>query len=578
MNKYFKRRTRVTALAVLLLMSLGLFTFRLFSIQIISHDDYVTLAYKEQVKKLVIPAKRGAIYALDRGKPSPMVLNTTVYTMFVDPMVIKNPADIKRVLNKYALENIYQPDKIDEKLAYTSSRYQVLATDLTRQQAEQIKAEKLFGVGFQAVSKRVYPEGVLAAQVLGFVNAEGGQYGVEGGLHNRLSGKDGLLESVTDVSQVPLSIGEQYTHVPAQDGENIVLTIDKNIQAFAEQVISESAQANRYDQVSMIIMRPDTGEVMAMANYPSYNPTEYSKVADATLFNNRITMVPYEPGSVMKTFTVAMGLDKNIITPATTFYNSDRVKVADRMIVNAVKGHTGTVTMQDAMRYSMNTGMVEILVRAGGGQINSKSINLFYDYLHNHFRFGQRTGIEVPETKGLLVPPTSQEGNAVRYANMSFGQGYNPTMLQVATAFSALINGGKYHRPTLVSGVVDSGGKFIRSEKTSFDQVVRPETSTTLREMIIKTRAGDSTGLNDPKGFEVGGKTGTSETIEDGKYIKTQTIASYLGYGGGEYPEYVIMVQVGAKGRYLVGGIDAAPIFSRMSNWLLEYLRIQPKE
>ena len=179
-----------------------------------------------------------------------------------------------------------------------------------------------------------------------------------------------------------------------------------------------------------------------------------------SLFNNRVTMIPYEPGSVIKTLTMAMGLNENIITPATTFYNTDQVKVADRQIVNAIKGYTGNVTMQDVMRYSLNTGMIEILSRAGGGQINSKSINLLYKYFHDDFGLGQQTGIEIPEVPGIVVPPTSHEGNAVRYSNMAFGQGMNVTMLQTAAAFAGVINEGRYYRPTIVGGVIDSNGEF----------------------------------------------------------------------------------------------------------------------
>lgn len=579
MNKYLAKGSRVNLIVGIAMLTFAVFIVRLFHIQIISHQKYTDMAYQEQVKKLTIPAKRGLIYAMDGLTPTPIVFNTTVYKVFIDPMVVKDQAAVKTALFEVAADNIWQPDEIDKKFAKTGSRYQVVANDLTREQAETLKAKKLAGVGFQELSKRVYPEGALAAQVLGFVNAEGGQYGVEGGLNERLKGTDGLLESVTDVANVPLTIGEQNTHVSAKDGDNIVLTIDKNIQAFVEQVIATSANRLKVDEISVLVMNPNNGAVLAMANYPSFDPSMYHKVSDATLFNNRISMIPYEPGSVIKTLTMSAGLNEGIVTPTTTFYNTDKVKVADRQIVNAVKGHTGMVTMQDAIRYSMNTGMVEILVRAGGGQINSKSIDLLYKYFHDNFGLGEKTGIEIPEATGVVVAPSSHEGNAVRYSNMAFGQGMNVTMLQTAAAFAGIINNGNYYRPTVVAGVIEADGTFQRTpDANPVRQVVTPATSRTLRNMIVKSRSEDGTGRSDPAGFEIGGKTGTSETLRDGKYIKTQTIASYLGYGGGAKPEYVIMVQVGAKDRYLVGGTDAAPIFGEISNWLIQYLKIPPKE
>ena len=202
----------------------------IFWIQIISHRQYAAMAEKEQIKKLVIKAKRGNIYALDGVNPSPMVMNEIVYTMFIDPEIVNKPKEIKAFLKEVANQNIIELSKLDKKFdKSTGSRYQVLAINLNRKQAESIKEKKFRGVGFQAVTKRVYPEGVLAAQLLGFVNANGGQYGVEGGLNKRLTGRDGLLESVTDVADVPLTIGEKNINSPAQDGDDIVLSIDKNI-------------------------------------------------------------------------------------------------------------------------------------------------------------------------------------------------------------------------------------------------------------------------------------------------------------------------------------------------------------
>ena len=579
MDKYLAKNTRVKWLTLTMMFGVVVLVVRLFQIQILMHDEYTAKAYAEQVKKLIIPAKRGLIYALDNGTPTPLVLNTTVYKMFIDPVVIKDEAAVKAALYSEARDNILQENKLNEKFQNKTSRYQVVANDLTRAQAEAIRAKKLVGVGFQALSKRIYPEGDLAAQVLGFVNANGGQYGVEGGLNERLTGKDGILESVTDISKVPLTIGEQNTHIPAKHGDNLVLTIDKNIQAQTEKIARETAQRLSVDNISVVVMNPNNAKVLAMANYPGYDPNNYAKVSEVALFNNPITMVPYEPGSVIKTFTVAMGINEGIIKPETTFYNSDSVKVADRTIVNAVRGHTGNVSMQAVLDYSLNTGVVEILARAGGGQINSKAINLFYSYLHDRFRFGELTGIEIPETKGLIVGPTAQDGNAVRYSNMSFGQGMNLTMLQVVTAYSAMVNGGKYYQPTIVAGIINDTGEYIvASEKEPTGQIVKAETSATMRQMMSQSRKADGTGRTDRIGFEVGGKTGTSETLRDGTYIKTQTIASYLGYGGGAKPEYVIMVQVGAKDRYLTGTTHAAPIFSELSNWLLTYMKIQAKE
>jgi len=571
----FAKHSRVRILSGILTVTVALIVVRLFQLQVIDHQKYRQLAYQEQVKKLTIPAHRGLIYALDHQTPAPLVMNETVYTMFVDPQVVK---DDKAVLA--ALVGLNQDLIIGnpaEKLTQKNTRYQVLARGLSRQQAEAIKAKKLTGIGFQAVSRRIYPEGALASQVLGFVNANGGQYGVEGKLDKRLTGENGVLEAVTDISDVPLTVGEKYTNIPARNGDNLVLSIDRNIQSQVEKILKAGLEKVGADNGSALVMNPQTGQIMAMVNYPSYSVAEFNKVKDVALFNNATVDRPYEAGSVIKVFTVAMGINEGKITPQTVFYNQDTVKVGDRTIKNAYKGKIGNITMQDALQYSLNTGMVNIISRLGGGNIDRSARNIIYNYFHDRFRLGQKTNVELPETAGIIIPPTEVEGNAVRYSNMSFGQGMDVTMVQVAAGFSAIINGGVYYQPTVLAGTVENGIFKAQAPKVIDGQVVKNTTSTQVRQMLTEARRLYYKNV-DRAGYEIGGKTGTSEKIVDGKYVENQTIATYLGYGGTNRPEYVIMIRVDGKGKYLAGNTDAAPIFTDISNWLIDYLKLYPKE
>lgn len=575
MKILFAKHSRVRILSGILTVTVALIVVRLFQLQVIDHQKYRQLAYQEQVKKLTIPAHRGLIYALDHQTPAPLVMNETVYTMFVDPQVVK---DDKAVLA--ALVGLNQDLIIGnptEKLAQKQTRYQVLARGLSRQQAEAIKAKKLTGIGFQAVSRRIYPEGALASQVLGFVNANGGQYGVEGKLDKRLTGENGVLEAVTDISDVPLTVGEKYTNIPARNGDNLVLSIDRNIQSQVEKILKAGLEKVGADNGSALVMNPQTGQIMAMVNYPSYSVAEFNKVKDVALFNNATVDRPYEAGSVIKVFTVAMGINEGKITPQTVFYNQDTVKVGDRTIKNAYKGKIGNITMQDALQYSLNTGMVNIISRLGGGNIDRSARNIIYNYFHDRFRLGQKTNVELPETAGVIIPPTEVEGNAVRYSNMSFGQGMDVTMVQVAAGFSAIINGGVYYQPTVLAGTVENGIFKAQAPKVIDGQVVKNTTSTQVRQMLTEARRLYYKNV-DRAGYEIGGKTGTSEKIVDGKYVENQTIATYLGYGGTNRPEYVIMIRVDGKGKYLAGNTDAAPIFTDISNWLIDYLKLYPKE
>lgn len=578
MNLELQKGSRSQVLAGLMLCIMAIFSIRLFYLQIIQHDFYINLANQEQVKRLTIPAKRGVIYALDDNNPVPLVLNQTVYTVFADPQIIKNDSKIIEVVKKIAGGNARSDLKA--LLSKKESRYQILATQVSRTQAELIKKENLSGVGFQEQTKRVYTENSLASQLLGFVNYDGiGKYGVESFLNERLTGKAGVLQSVTDVRNVPLTIGNNNIKKPAQDGENVVLSVDRNIQSRVEQALVDGISRAGATAASAIVMDPQSGKVLAMANYPTYNVSEYHKVQDVGLFNNAVISAPYEPGSDIKTLTMAIGIDKNVVSPNATYNNMDYIKVDDRTITNAVLGQTGEITFQHAMNYSLNTGFVTVAQRLGDGiSITRGARDIMYDYYYNKFRLGQKTGIEIDgEARGTIIPPTEAEGNAVRYSNMAFGQGMDLTMVQVASAFSAIVNGGKYYKPTVVAGLVDGSGKYIPKKVSAPVQILAQSTADQVREMTHNVRNAFYE-YYDPPGYYVGGKTGTSQIQTGGKYNEDETVGTYLGFGGSEtQSNYVIMVQVSGTGKNLNGARDAGPIFTDISTWMLNYLKIQPK-
>ncbi len=573
--------SRSQLLTLLLSLAMLLIVGRLFYLQIIRHSHYTSLANREQVKRLVIPASRGSIYALDGKTPVPLVMNQQVYTVFADPTVVKNPEKIEETIRTVAGGEMVDGD-IHKMLRDTSTQYRVLARGVTLRQAELIKKQKLKGIGFQKVSKRVYPEGQLASQTLGFVNNDNhGQYGVEEKLNARLRGQDGVLKSVTDVANVPLSIGKDNIRKDPVDGESVVLTIDRNIQAKTEEILKAHLDKMGATNGSVMVMNPNNGKVLAMSNFPTYNPAEYMNVQDAQSFVNTVTTVPYEPGSVLKTFTVAVGIDKGVINAGSTFYNTDKITVADTTISNAYKGLTGNITMQTALNNSLNTGMVTIAQRLGDGNyINKNARNTIYDYFHNRFGLGEQTGIQVAnEQKGIVIAPddSSGQGNAVRYSNMAFGQGLDVTMVQVTAAFGAIINGGTYYYPTVIEGSYKDGRVISEGPTRTKPGVISKSASDQTKEMAYQARHGYT--KDDRQGYYIGGKTGTSETLENGRYIDNQTIGTYLGFGGTRAEtKYVIMVQVSGKGMNLEGNKHAMPVFTDLSNWLLEYYQLQPGE
>lgn len=580
MDLQLQKGSRSNVLAGLVLIFAAVFVARLFYLQIIQHSYYVNKANNEQLKRLSIPAKRGLIYALDANKPVPLVMNQTVYTVFADPQTVKNK-DVDKIIDTIRdVAGGNARSNLKELIEKKNSRYQVLATKISRTQADKIKEKKLGGIGFKEETQRVYPEGGLAAQALGFVNYEGiGHYGIEGGMNDELTGKDGLLQSVTDVSDVPLTIGKNNINIPAEDGKNIVLSINPSIQSKAEQALADGLSRTGATKGSIVVMDPSNGRVMAMSNLPSYDPSKYNEATDMSVYNNGVISTPYEPGSDIKTLTMATGIDKGAVTPTSTYYNTDYIQVDDRVISNASLGHTGTITFQYALNWSLNTGFVTVAQRLGDGtSINLQARNTMYDYFHNKFHLGQATGIELAgEAEGTIIPPTSLDGNAVRYSNMSFGQGMDVTMIQVASAFCSIVNGGNYYKPTIVAGYVDKNGEYNEKEVAAPTRSVAESTANQVREMAHNARNTFFTSVDRP-GYYIGGKTGTSEVLKNGVYTDEETIATYLGYGGSEeQSRYVIMVQISGDQKKLEGARDALPIFTDISNWMLGYLNIEPK-
>ena len=583
--------SRERVLAVLILSIMGIFIVRLFWLQIVEHDYYTNLASREQYKQLDIPAQRGQIYAMDQGTPVPLVLNQTVYTVYADPLAVgKSSGAVADMVEKYAGGNAVS--NMRQLLDNKKSRYAVLATGVSYDQATKMKKQNLIGVGFTQGSQRVYPEGSLGSQVLGFVNsADEGQYGVEGYFDKQLAGTDGELKTVTDVRDVPLNVGSKNIDKPAKDGENIVLTLDRNVQAQTEKIMNDVVTKRKIKNASVLVMDPQSGHVLSMANYPSFDPSQYQKVTDAEAYNNSTISSPYEPGSDVKTLTATTAVDLGLMTPQSTYTNLGSIDVDGTKINNATKESkiNGKITLQTAMNYSLNTGFVTAAQWLGGQNapagraiINSKSQNTLYEYFHDKLHLGQMTGIQLQgESPGTVVAPGAQSGSSVRYANMSFGQGLDATMLQVASAFSCAINGGTYYHPTIIAGSENADGTDFSkaSDLTPEKNVLKPGTSETIRDMVHTARNAFY-GKTDTKGYFVGGKTGTSQAIVNGTYSDTETIGTYLGFGSeiGGAPKYVIMVRVSGAGLNLEGNADAMPIFNDLSNWMIKYLKLQPKD
>ena len=582
--KVKQMRKRTDLIRVLLALCFILIVARMYDLQIISHQKYVDLAMSQQTMQNTIFAKRGEIYMMDGDNTTPVVMNEKVYTISVDPFLLRSEGGQELKEDEAKIDQLVQGYAVntwDKVFANEASRYAVIAKNVPYERAKQIKEAKITGVYAQGSTKRVYPEGDLAAQVLGFVNADGkGQYGIEGSLNKELTGVNGILKTVKDVNNIPLTIGKNNVRVPAQDGKNVVLSIDRNIQKKTEDAIKTTIEKFHVTNASAVVMNPRNGQILAMAGTPTYNPAEYAKVTDARVFQTDVTMSAFNPASVCKTFALAAAVDSGVMTPETTYNNTDLVTIDGWPIQNAIKGHTGNISMQEVLTYSLNTGSIQALRLLGGSEteITYQGKEKLYDYYYNRFGLGKYTGIELAESKGTVIPPTDIDGTNARYANMTFGQSLDLTMIQVATAFSAVVNGGDYYTPTLVAGEIKNG-EFVRDTLKERDhQAIESSTSETMRKMLHTARLVFPNVKYYDEGVYVGGKTGTAQVVKNGKYTFDETIATYIGYGARsetDYPEYVIMTKVWEDNRRLDGGMNAKPIFDEISQFMVNYLKMR---
>ena len=563
-------------------MVMAIIVVRLFVIQIIQHDEWVEKAAAQQTLQNVLKAERGEIYMMDGDEPVAVVMNATVYTVIIDPM-LADQEEIEKDISEIVGQN--RVAEWSDVFADKTRRYYIIAKNVERRAAEKIAELDYAGVWLQASTQRVYPEGSLAGTVLGFVNADGiGQYGVEGALNEKLSGTDGLLKTVKDINNVALSIGNDNVRTPAVDGESIVLTIDRNIQYNVEKIIAEKSKELGFANVSALVMDPNTGEVLAMANYPEYNPGDYGNVSSAADYINHVVEDPFEPASVCKTFTFATGVDFGVMTPEKTFTNYGEITVDGWPIRNASQESflLGEQTLQTAFNYSLNTGSTQVLRWLGGSEteINMQGMTRLYDYYYNHFGLGQVTGIELIEATGWVYAPEQIEyGVASTYANMTFGQNMQTTMIQVAAAVASLVNGGYYYTPTVVAGKMIDGNFVKNEERKPVRQTVSQETSAVMRQMLYGTRSMWRNNGTDAAGYYVGGKTGTAQVIKDGAYSFDETWATYIGVGGveGELPEYLIMVRIWEENKLADGQTHALPVFNALKAYVQDYLRIKPR-
>jgi len=577
-SNYHKRFDRSSFIRLILVAAGIVLIGRLFYIQIVRHDYYQAKALAEHIKKFEISAPRGLIKIADGAITAPIVLNEKRYTIYADPAYIEDAAKTADKLYPVMGGNY---GEIKKKLSDKHSRYTILAKKFTKDQADRIKNLNLKGIGTQEISIRTYPQGSLAAHLLGFVNDDGkGQYGVEQYLNSKLAGQTGLEKAVTDVRGIPLAINNDNILKQARAGKDVVLTIDMSMQKIAEDAIKSNLERTKAVKATAIIMESSTGNIKAMASYPNYNPGQFDKVSDVSLFINPSVSMPWEPGSVMKPLLISGAFTEGTANPDSSFYDPGYVQVGDRVIKDSMNWGAQTISVRDVIYKSLNTGAVMIFKTLGGGTINSRARNIWYDYLTKHYFFGQNTGIQVSgEASGYIAGPNDGDGLDVRYANMAFGQGLTVTPIQMVAAYNSIINGGTYFKPNLVSKIIDGNDVTEVKPEALARNVISNQAGKNIRQ-ILK----DSLEMNNKvavrPGYALGAKSGTAQIADaKGNYRTDAYNGVYVGYLSGADRQYIILVrldepQTSASG--FASG-EAARAWADITNKMIDNLAIKPQ-
>ncbi len=580
---------RVRTWYALLILVIGLFGVRLFYLQIIRYDHYKTAALHDQLHQQVIPATRGIIEAHDGERTVPIVLNQKLYLIFADPVdIVTYKTDVDKAAVRLAAVLGGDPDEYAKKLNTKDTRYVILAKKVSPEQRNKLMGYKLAGLYSEERDYRTYPQGSLAAQVLGFVSDEGkGDYGVEQALNKQLSGTPGELKAITDLSGVPLAASRGNVLTPPKNGDKLLLTVNLGMQAQLEKILAEQYKKTKSKGLSAVIMEPSTGKIKAMANVPTYDPSKYSEVNDPKVFENASVSEAIEPGSTMKVLTAAAAIDQGVVSANTSYFDPAKFVVDEFTIKNIEEdGGARQQSIATLLNLSLNTGATWLLMQMGGGEINTKARTAWYDYLTNHFQFGKDSNIEQGyESAGLVTKPENNgAGINLTYANMSFGQGILVTPLQMAAATSSILNGGTFYQPYLIDAKTDSSGKTTTTKpKAVKTNVVSPEVSRAmipLMEYIVDEHLKEGFGyLNFSDSYAVGGKTGTAQVANPaGGYYHDRFNGTYTGFVGGDEAEYVIVVfnnQPSVAG--YAGSYGGQPVFGDIAHMLIDNGYVTPK-
>ena len=525
---------------------------RLYQLQIIQYVDLVARADRQQQRTIEIAPTRGTIY--DR-RMQPLAMSLAVDSVFAVPTEIPNPGMVVDLIGPVL--GIEKDDLLAKFKAFKSFCW--VKRKVTSEESARIRDMNLKGVYFQREMKRFYPKGDLAAPVLGYVGLDDtGLGGLEYRFNDLIKGTPGRAFIAADARRQSFESSLQA----GQPGKSLVLTLDQNIQYIAEKALAEAAAKWRMAGGSVIVQDPNSGEILAMASYPTFDPNEFGKSTPESRKNRAVSQV-YEPGSTFKVVAVAAALEENLTNPQEIINCQWGSIVLSGHTIRDDKPH-GNLNVSQVMAQSSGVGVIKLALRLGEDR--------FYRYI-KAFGFGDESGIELPgEERGLLKSPSRWSGISI--GEISTGQEVGVTPLQIVSAFSAIANGGVLHKPRVIKEVIESE----RREPAVLPptrRVISVGTAEQMKNILVGVVEAGTGKPARPQGFTAAGKTGTAQKIDStGTYSKTHYIPSFVGFAPASKPAVTILVVIDSPVGAIYGREVAAPVFRSIAEQTLGYLNV----
>ena len=554
-----------------LLLAFGVFAafivVRVIHVQVVRSHELADRAVAERLETDEVPARRGDIY------------DTRGTLLATDLPSARVWAILDQIEDRQATADLLAPllgetaAEVSATLATPDVEWLLLARQIEPSAVRAIESLDIDGILLEPEPKRFYPNGAFAAHVLGFSNVEHeGNYGIEGGMDDAVGGVSGTLIGERDGAGNVIALTSSYWD-PPEDGSDLVLTIDSGVQLLIERVLRDTVLEQNAQGGTIIVQDPNTGAILGMASWPNFDPNLYAETEDLGVFTNPAVSRVYEPGSTFKTIVMAIGIDDGVVTAESTFDDAPGYReIPDHEPITNNNGAIyGTQTMTEVLVRSSNLGAIHVAEQIGAERLFQRL---------TQFGIGKLSGIELQgEERGILTKPWERDWNETLFFTNSFGQGIAVTPLQIVNAYSTIVNGGWVMKPYVVAEERRQDGMNIVYEPEARRQIISEDSSAVMREMLFQAVERRGEVYPQVAGYEIGAKTGTAQVPSpDGGYVEDATIASIVGFGPVDDPEFVVLVKIDEPQETPWGETAAGPALAEILRELFLLYGIQPEE